>query len=94
MKLNANEAKVLTYLAECVQEDMCSHFKPIVNHTGLDRRVVRLACRSLARKGLAQYAKGLWTDDGELAGAGYGPTKAGMEFHVSRPVAPAVKGRR
>ena len=44
-----------------------------------DRARIRRACRSLARKGLAEYMRGLWTEDGEMAGAGYGITKAGVE---------------
>lgn len=53
-------------------------FRPLVKQTGLDRRLVRLACRSLARKGLAAFEKGLWTEDGEVAGAGYRATDKGV----------------
>jgi hypothetical protein len=52
-------------------------FKSLSRSTGLDRRQVRLDVRRLARKGFAQYGKGLWTDDGDLAGAGYAITDAG-----------------
>lgn len=45
-------------------------FAWIMSRTGLDRATVRRACRSLARKGRAEYGKGLWNDDGP-AGAGY-----------------------
>ena len=57
--------------------EMCTPFAPIQNHTGYDRRTVRRYVRALARKGLAEYFRGLCTEDGELAGAGYCITVAG-----------------
>jgi hypothetical protein len=44
------------------------------------RTAVRRACRSLARKGLAEYHKGLWTMDGVPGGAGYAATMAGADL--------------
>lgn len=76
-----HEAKVLHALAYFGGEDSeCGFvgFKPLAAETGLDRRTVRLACRSLSRKGFAKFARGLWTDEGEPAGAGYAATLAGM----------------
>lgn len=52
-------------------------FKPLMKKTGLEHRQVRLACRSLARKGLAKFMKGLVDGDGMMAGAGYGASKEG-----------------
>jgi hypothetical protein len=86
MRLNENERKVLWEMAHScgmVTEhgpENCLHFSAISNWTGLDRKVVRRACRSLARKGLAVYEKGLWTYDGEPAGAGYGVTLKGQQL--------------
>ena len=81
MKLNENECKVLTVLADDL--DYCgfcySSFARIADNCLLDVRQVRRACRSLARKGLAEYKRGLWTEEGEPAGSGYGATKAGSE---------------
>lgn len=79
--LNENERKVLKVLAEAYSdyEDFCYRgFAGIMSDTGLERKVVRRAARSLARKGFAQYGRGLWTDDGEMAGSGYCCTKAGV----------------
>jgi hypothetical protein len=59
-------------------------FKYIIGQTGLERKVVRRACRSLARKGLAEYGKGLWNDDGEPAGAGYAATRAGRDYLLTQ----------
>lgn len=60
-------------------------FDPICRETGLDRKIVRRACRSLARKGLAEFARGLWNEDGEPGGSGYGATKAGKELADTLP---------
>lgn len=79
MRLNLAESSVLKILADV--DDGCAFpFAPIMSRTKLDRATVRRACRSLARKGLAEYARGLWTMDGEPAGAGYGATIAGREM--------------
>jgi hypothetical protein len=79
--LNANEAKVLVELASRYSYEGFGYsgFTPISVETGLDRKAVRRACRSLARKGLAEFGRGLWTEDGEPAGSGYAATKQGAE---------------
>ncbi len=59
--------------------DLCVPFMPIQDLTGYDRKTVRRHIRALARKGLAEYHRGLWTEDGEPAGAGYCITHAGRE---------------
>lgn len=78
--MSPNEMKALKALAEAYSEyeEFCFlNFKGIAARSGLEPRLVRRTVRSLARKGLAQYGKGLWTSDGELAGSGYCCTKAG-----------------
>ena len=60
--------------------EMCMPFAPLMQHTGLDRKTVRRNVRALARKGLAEYFRGLWTEGGEPAGAGYCITTAGLAF--------------
>ena len=70
--MSDNEKRVLDFLRDQYNADApycCFDF--IKQHTTLDRKVIRRACRSLARRGLAVYGKGLWTEDGEMAGAGY-----------------------
>lgn len=86
IKLNDNEKKVLRFLAEGNGRDydfdeIFWSFKMICEYTQLDRRMVRLACRSLARKGLSQYLSGLLDEDGLAAGSGYGISSKGMEYH-------------
>lgn len=59
-------------------EECAHHFCGIMDSTGLSRDYVRAACRALVDRGLARYQVGLFTEDGEVAGAGYGITKAGL----------------
>lgn len=62
--------------------EMCVPFRPIMDITLYNRRVVRVAIRALARKGFAEYFRGLTTEDGEMAGAGYCITKAGITYNA------------
>ncbi|KKM23554.1 hypothetical protein LCGC14_1614060 [marine sediment metagenome] len=59
--------------------EVCVPFIPIQDLTGYDRRTVRRHVRALARKGLAEYHRGLCDDEGKPAGAGYCITQAGIE---------------
>lgn len=86
--MNANEQKVLVELADhwSSYEGYCySGFASLCTETGLDRKIVRRACRSLTRKGLAQFGRGLWTEDGEPAGSGYASTKDGAALAQTLP---------
>lgn len=87
--LDAQERRVLNYLAE--EGDDYSGFyafgfDPIIRETGYDKKTVRRVCRSLAAKGLAEYQRGLWTEDGEPAGSGYSCTKDGLHWYWNAPV--------
>ena len=77
--MTPNAKKCLAALNELTMPDgkICMPFAPIMAHTELDRKIVRRNIRALARKGLAEYFRGLTTEDGEIAGAGYCITKAG-----------------
>lgn len=74
--LSRNEVKVLAALAS-VGDDYCLPFKAIARRVRLSRPIIRRACRSLTRKGLAHFSRGLWNEDGGPAGSGYGVTVAG-----------------
>lgn len=82
-RINPKERVVLQQLIEVYgytgDKFWFTHFKPIMEATGLSRSEVRRACRSLRRKGLAEYSRGLWADDGQPAGAGYAATPAGRK---------------
>ncbi len=82
INLNKNEKEVLECLEDISSPDgeLCVSFNHISSETKLDRKAVRKACRSLARKGLAGYYRGLMTEDGEVAGSGYSITYAGRDF--------------
>ncbi len=80
MKLNTIERQVLGFLTETWGDDGGYwSFAGICSNLQLERKQVRRACRSLARKGLAEYLRAGWSDEGP-AGAGYGSTRAGREF--------------
>jgi hypothetical protein len=68
------ETEVLAALA-CSNGFWC--FKHLSRVTKLDRKLVRRTCRLLARKGLAEFGKGLWSEDGEPRGSGYAATSEG-----------------
>ena len=76
-KLTAAQFGVLSLLAEQCVDFGCLNFKTIKFHTGFDVKIVRRTCRSLKRKGLAEFHNGLWTEDGEPAGSGYCASPAG-----------------
>lgn len=84
-KINPVERRVLKALCGvwCADCDFCYlGFKGIGRRTRLSRKLIRRACRSLRRKGLAEYGRGLWTEDGEVAGSGYAATRAGALIEV------------
>ena len=73
---------VLDWLADHTWPDgeHCTHFAPIVRGTELQLKRVRYLCRLLKRQGLAEFHKGLWTESGDPAGAGYCVSRAGLNL--------------
>lgn len=84
IKLGPQELKVLKVLANYWHEEgNCIYFKTIRQEAGtpkLSTGQIRRACRSLKRKGLAEYHRGLFTEDGEVAGSGYCATEKGSNL--------------
>ena len=78
--LTETERAVLLAMDDLWSDEFCGPFVSLQRETGLDRRTVRKACRSLAERGLARYMRGLFDDDGRVAGAGYGLTRTGSEM--------------
>lgn len=72
--------KALIKVLEDGEPGFYTPFQPICKRTGLDRKTVRKAIRALARKGFAEYEKGLCDYDGEFRGAGYRPTETGITY--------------
>ncbi|NIJ37903.1 hypothetical protein FHR22_002606 [Sphingopyxis panaciterrae] len=54
----------------------CLSFRHLAERTGLPRDEVIDACRTLKADGFADCYTGLWTDDGEPYGSGYGLSRA------------------
>jgi hypothetical protein len=81
MSISEREMQALNALAG-IDEDHYLNFKAIARRSGLRPEFVRRSVRALARKGLAEYGKGLWTDEGELAGSGYRATAVGRTAAV------------
>ncbi len=74
--------KVLSALYELSQPhgEMCVYYRTIAKHTGMEERIVRNVVRHLARKGYAEYIRGLCDEyTGLLAGSGHCITKSGIE---------------
>lgn len=84
-KINSNEEKGLAYLEEYYDSEMnCHYFQMIADCTLLDRKQVRRAARSLARKGLTEYVRGLFDEDGQIAGSGYCCTLLGHDTMLAQ----------
>lgn len=79
MKLSPRERLALTAYRDTYPDFGFLSFVSIAQRSGLDRSHVRRSIRSLARKGLAEFSRGLTSDDGDFRGSGYGLTKAGYD---------------
>lgn len=64
-------------------------FFPIRSFTNdwLPKEMARGLLRDLAERGYCQFQRGLFTEDGEAAGAGYGITEDGLAYY--RELVPA-----
>ena len=76
-KLTAEHRRVLSAWANTCEDFDCLTFDTIASNSGVDRKRVRRIVRHLARKGLASFHRGLWTEDMRPAGSGYGLTLDG-----------------
>lgn len=81
MRKDSHEWAVLCALYERIPfpGEFFAYFRILENDTKLQTWQVRKACRGLARKGLAEFKKGLMNEDGEVAGAGYTITEEGAK---------------
>jgi len=81
MILRSEHVDVLLGLEQLTRPhgEMCVPFAPLVTYSLRDRKTVRRCCRYLAKRGLAEFHRTCWTDEGHMAGAGYCITNAGLE---------------
>lgn len=86
MKISENQRRCLLVMAEIYgHESDCYYMRHIAKQTGMEQRLVRIAVRALARKGLAEYVRGLFNEEGSVAGSGYRATTAGWELARKDP---------
>ena len=63
-----------------IDSGYCLNFRGISQRCTIEAHNVRRVVRSLARKGLLEFQRGLFDDcDGSVAGSGYGLTPLGEE---------------
>jgi hypothetical protein len=48
----------------------------------IPREMVRAICRDLTDRGMVRFRRGLFTEDGEVAGSGYGLTRKGLHHLI------------
>lgn len=84
--VSAAEAPVLAVLAEHYHSEVEWHalpFRSIAGAAKVDVAAVPALVRSLAAKGFARFERGLFSDDGALAGSGYRCTGEGLAARYS-----------
>jgi hypothetical protein len=82
LKLSDTQEKALLYMSEHWNDEnpQALTFKEVQDFAGIPPTAARRTVRALARKGLAEYAKGFMDDDGRVwGGSGYSITKEGYE---------------
>lgn len=82
-KVSEREKLALMALYETYSDygdEQCIYFRTIAERSGLPLDKVRRTVRALARKGLAVYERGLFDDDGMVAGSGYRCSEEGAEL--------------
>lgn len=82
IEVSENELKVLEVLNELTRThgETCIAFDYILGETKLPLKEIRNACRSLTKKGLAEFYRGLMTEEGEVAGSGYCISYEGQKY--------------
>ncbi|MFD1328254.1 hypothetical protein [Mycoplana ramosa] len=78
IKLHGYEAKAMQAWRDASEEFGVLCFRAIATRAEIDASKVRRAVRGLARKGLVEFVRSSFTEDGETYGAGYKPTAAGL----------------
>lgn len=83
VKLSERELTVLKAYGESLEDEeegSAVYMDFIAKKTKLTKKQVKRAVRSLARKGLTELLRGLFDEDGMVAGSGYALTRAGIAY--------------
>lgn len=91
MELTDDEKRVLGALGNAPEDFGCFPFHPLSQATGIPIPRVRAACRSLTDKRLVQFYQTLFSEDGEMCGAGYGAIKSGRDLAATDPSIPYIE---
>ena len=77
--VSERQMRALKALARNYDSDAnCLYFSTIAQRSGLTKQQARHAARALTRKGLAEFVRGLFDDEGLVAGSGYCCTPTGF----------------
>jgi hypothetical protein len=80
IRLSDREARCL-HAWEDVGTEYCLNFRGVSQRCTIEARNIRRVVRSLARKGLLEFQRGLFDEcDGSVAGAGYSLTPLGADL--------------
>jgi hypothetical protein len=69
---------ILEALSDASDWDLCLNLYGLSSRLGLPRETIRGLVADMRSDGLVRYERGLWTEDGQPAGAGYSITEAGI----------------
>lgn len=78
--LSKTEAAVFRAWEGCSEDYGYLSFASVSRRSSVEPYKIRRAVRAIARKGLLQFGKGLWDDEGSPRGSGYGLTKTGRAY--------------
>jgi hypothetical protein len=76
-KLTQNEAMALRAWIDTDEDFDVLSFAAIHRRSQLPKHLVRRTVRAMGRKGVTQFVRGCWNEDGEPTGSGYGLTETG-----------------
>lgn len=83
-KLSAREDLALEAWAGTESDFGCLSFRAVAQRSSVEPHNVRRVVRSLARKGVTEFHRGLWSDEGDPRGSGYGLTDLGRSMLAAR----------
>jgi hypothetical protein len=83
-RLPPQQRAVLGAFVGEADSELCYSFSTISQWSGLGRAQVSRACKALRRLGFLSFHRGLFNEDGEVAGSGYALRDAGTDWWRTR----------